>query len=157
MPEWLERLLPDVVLRLLTPTVLWVLSVSSLVMFVASLVAIPWLVCRIPADYFTRRDTLVPGARSQHPVLRWVWLIARNVAGVILLLAGIAMLVLPGQGLISIFVALFLIDFPRKRVLQRRLIASGPLWRGINALRQRAGHPVLERPQAPSREHGRGV
>jgi uncharacterized membrane protein (UPF0136 family) len=151
MPTWLRELLPGGVAQLLapffSPTALVVLSVASVAMFLASLVGVPWFLQRIPHDYFTRRDTLpIGGAPGRHPAARAALLIARNVFGVVLFVAGLIMLVLPGQGLIAIFVSMFFIDFPRKRRLQRRVVGSPRVLAAINHLRRRFGEPPLECP-----------
>jgi hypothetical protein len=149
MSAWIERLPPWLrgpVEWLLEPTVLTALAVFSVALFVLSVAGVPWFVARVPADYFTRRELaemrLEPAALSP-------WRIAgrvlKNLLGLVLLLAGIAMVFLPGQGLLTIFVGLLLLDFPGKRRLERRLIGWRPLYRAINALRRRAGRPPLER------------
>lgn len=153
MPDWLKARLPEgvaeIAQRWLTPGVLGGLTVFSVVMFVASLLGLPWFLNRIPEDYFTRRDTvhLGDGLIESGP-LRVGLRVLRNVAGAILLVLGILMLILPGQGMIAIFVALSLLDFPGKRRVQARIIASRPVFKAINALRHRFGHPPLERPHS---------
>jgi hypothetical protein len=73
-----------------------------------------------------------------------VFVVLKNIVGAILLVLGIGMFVLPGQGVLTVIVALGLLDFPGKRRLQRRLVSAGPILRAINALRARAGRPRLE-------------
>jgi hypothetical protein len=137
MPEWLRQHLP--------PAVVWTVTALSVVLFLASALAIPWFLNRIPHDYFSRRDTPPPlGGPKLHPALR---VVLRNLLGAVLLLAGIAMLVLPGQGLLAILVSLFLIDFPGKRRLQQRIVAERHVFGAINRLRRRFGHPPLEKPR----------
>jgi hypothetical protein len=55
------------------------------------------------------------------PFLAGSWF-PKNALGVLFYLSGLAMLILPGQGLLTIFIGLVLLDFPRKRVLVRRLL-----------------------------------
>jgi hypothetical protein len=116
------------------------------VLFVLSVAGIPWFVARVPTDYFSRSEL-----EQMHiaPAPRPLWRIAagvlKNALGLVLVLAGIAMLFLPGQGLLTIFVGLLLLEFPGKRWLERRLIGWKPIYRAINALRRRAGRPPLER------------
>lgn len=134
-PAWLAEPLN----RVLTPWVLGWLSFFSVLAFVASLIVIPWLVARLPADYFSaKRDSAPPSVvRSERfgPALR----IAANLFGALLLLAGVAMLVLPGQGVITIVVALGFLRFPGKRRFQRWLLARRGVSRVLDALRRRAG------------------
>ena len=113
----------------------------SVVMFVGSLALIQVLLVRMPADYFVRRESPFAGWRRRHPVAGGIMVVARNVSGVALLVAGLAMMVLPGQGIITILVALTLLNFPGKRRLE--------LW----IVRRRAGSAPLVIPDAPPRYH----
>ena len=82
------------------------LAILSAIMFVGSLLALPWLVAQIPRDYFlTGVSHRLPWA-DRHPFVRSAFVIGKNVLGFILLLAGIAMLLLPGQGLLTTMVSL---------------------------------------------------
>ena len=64
-------------------------------------------------------------------------------------LLGIAMLVLPGQGLLTVAIALALLDLPFKWRLTRAILSYRPAFAGINRLRARAQLPPLERPASP--------
>src|SRR5262245_23096682 len=94
--------------------------VLSIVAFVAGLVAVPIIVARLPADYFVRESEQVP--EPKHPLLRALGRWFRNLIGTILIMVGIAMLILPGQGVLTMLVGLSLVTFPGKRQLQRRLL-----------------------------------
>ena len=90
------------------------LTVASVIGFIGSLIAIPLILVRLPADYF---DTRTPRhwMKDHHPLLRLLGLIVKNVVGVVFLVAGFAMLFLPGQGLLTMLIGISLMDFPRKR------------------------------------------
>lgn len=122
---------------------LWWLTGVSAVMFVATLLVIPILVVRIPEDYFahTRRHR-TPWAHH-HPAARALLHVAKNTIGALLLVAGIAMLVLPGQGILTIVIALVLLDIPGKYRFERWLVSKPAVWRSIAWLRARAGHEPL--------------
>ncbi|MHA6965650.1 PGPGW domain-containing protein [Zobellella denitrificans] len=125
------------------PALIWTLGIVSLVCFIGSLLVIPWLVLRIPADYFSGEYRhRVPWA-EQHPVIRWLLLILKNLLGLVLLLMGIAMLVLPGQGLLTILIALVFLNFPGKYRLERRIFMIPSVRQGVDWLRRRAGRPPL--------------
>ncbi len=115
----------------------------SLLMFVGSLIAVPLVLVRLPEDYLRREHKLV---------LQWPWrisipfLVLKNGLGVLFVLSGLAMLVLPGQGLLTLFIGMMLLDFPRKRILIRRTLGHRRIFRAINRLRERLGKPRLERP-----------
>jgi len=115
------------------------LAFVSLVLFVGCLLIVPWLVARIPADYFDAGRRPRTRFASLHPVLRWIGLIAKNAFGAILILAGVAMLILPGQGLLTLALGVTLIDFPGKHRLERRMIRFPPILHSVNWLRDRAG------------------
>jgi hypothetical protein len=56
------------------------------------------------------------------------------------------MLLVPGQGLLSIAVALVLLDFPGKYRFERWLATRPAVWRSLNWLRRRAGCKPLQTP-----------
>lgn len=127
------------------------LAALSVVMFFGSLAAIPVLLARMPADYFARSESPFTSWRRRHPVAGGVLLVARNVLGVVLLLAGLAMMVLPGQGIITVLVALTLLNFPGKRKLELWIIRRRQVRSAIDWIRRRAGRPPLVVPDAPPR------
>ena len=123
---------------------MWALGTASVAILVASVVIIPALVVRIRPDYFTHA-TRPPGAEeNQKPFVRIAILVGKNILGGILMLAGIAMFVLPGQGLLTLLVGFFLIDFPGKYRVEKWLIARSFVRRPIDWLRVRRGRPPLQ-------------
>lgn len=126
---------------------LWWLFAASVGMFLVTPLAVGWIVVRLPADYFTAKHRQPPAWWQHHPVLRSLVIVVKNLTGIVLLLAGVVMLVVPGQGLLTIAVGLVLIDFPGKFHLERWLTTRRPVWRSINWLRRRAGREELHRPE----------
>jgi hypothetical protein len=122
----------------------WV-GVASLLMFAGSLIAVPLVIVRLPKDYL-RRDRKRVRDWPRHLLLPF--LVLKNALGVLLVLSGLAMLILPGQGLLTLFIGLVLLDFPRKRALVRRTLGYGRVFRVINRLRAKLGKPALEPPPA---------
>jgi hypothetical protein len=150
MPDWIEERLPawaqGPIAWLLEPAVLTALAVVSAALFVLSAAGVPWFLARVPTDYFSRRELeQMAIARGPRPLWRIVLRVMKNLLGLVLVAAGLAMILLPGQGLLTIFVGLLFLEFPGKRRLERRLIAWKPIYRAINGLRRRAGRPPLER------------
>jgi hypothetical protein len=123
------------------------LSAASVLMFVGSISLIPWLVIRVPADYFLRQHHYADRWKPQHPLLRVVFLVIKNVTGALLLLAGIIMLVTPGQGILTILVGLLFLDFPGKFALERRAIEMKGVLKAANWVRSKADRPPLELPE----------
>jgi hypothetical protein len=128
------------------PSLLAWASAVSLAMFLMTPIGVGWIVIRLPKDYFTAERQIAAAAWHRHPLLLPFTLVAKNLAGFVLLLAGLVMLVTPGQGVLTIAVGLTLIDFPGKRRFERWLATRPPVWRAINWLRERAGQDSLEHP-----------
>jgi hypothetical protein len=120
----------------------WVLG-FSLLTFVGSLVGIPLLIVRLPADYVLRPEPAPDTWPARHPAVRLSVLVAKNLLGLALVIAGIVMLFLPGQGILAILIGLPLLDLPGKRALERRLIRSPAILPAVNAIRAQAGQPPL--------------
>lgn len=122
---------------------LLVLGITSIVSFFLTLAIIPWILIRIPTDYFSqpKRVSLVPVA--VHPSLRIVVLLAKNLLGVTIVVLGIAMLVLPGQGLLTILIGLTLVNFPGKYKFEKWLISREPVLKSANWFRKKGGREPL--------------
>jgi hypothetical protein len=69
--------------------------------------------------------------------------LARNIAGWMLLLLGLAMLVLPGQGILTVLMGLALMDFPGKRWCLLYLLRNRLVNRAIDRVRSKARKPRL--------------
>lgn len=123
-------------------------------MFVGTLVVLPILVARLPADYFTRAQR-PPGGHTPAMPPRLLGRVGQQLLGLVLILAGVAMLVLPGQGMLMILMGLMLMEFPGKRALERRLVQQPAVWRALNWLRAKARQPVFERPASAASPVGR--
>ena len=81
---------------LLTTQFLSALVIVSIAGFVGSLIAIPLILVRLPPHYFDERHPRT-WMENHHPALRMIGHILKNVIGVVLLIAGLAMLVLPDR------------------------------------------------------------
>jgi hypothetical protein len=125
------------------------LVVVSVVTFVGSLVALPYLAARIPADYFVDPKRHRSRLHRMHPALYLALRVAKNLFGWLLVLAGLLMLVLPGQGLLTILVGVLLSDFPGKFRVERWLACRQGVLRAINWLRRRSGSEPLLAPRRP--------
>ena len=130
LPAWLKWLRD--------PVFVVAISLGFAILGLVSLIALPFLLARIPTDYF-----VTPPAPTRRGSARWLGRIAKNLLGGILLLFGIAMLVLPGQGVLTILAALILLDFPGKRRLERWFVLKPRLLGALNSLRARAGRPPI--------------
>lgn len=118
------------------------LTVASLIGFIGTLIAIPFILVRLPADYFDIRVPR-PWMRDHHPVLRLFGHIVKNLIGVVFLLAGLAMLFLPGQGILTMLLGVTMLDFPGKRRVEAKLVGQPTILQAINKMRERFGKPPL--------------
>lgn len=110
-----------------------------------SLTVVAWVLSRLPADYFRgQHRPLFFG--EEHPVLGWLVRIGKNLLGLALVALGIVLSLpgVPGQGLLTIFLGLLLIDYPGKRRLERWLVSQPRVKSAIDALRKARGRPPLE-------------
>ena len=112
--------------------------------FAGSIAMVSFLLVRLPPTYFQRahpRDFWL----ERHPVVRWIGIIAKNLIGLILILAGIVMSLpgVPGQGVLTILLGLMLMDFPGKRTLEYKLVSRPRVLSAINSLREKFGKPPL--------------
>lgn len=121
----------------------WLLGLASGAVFVASLAIMPALIIRIPEDYFAH-DTRPPSRwASRSPAFRLALLIGKNLLGCVLVLGGVAMLVLPGQGLLTIFAGFILLDFPKKYAIEKWLVRRKWVHRPLNWVRRKRGRAPL--------------
>lgn len=131
-------------LDLITDTeILWTLGIVSVITFFASLMVIPWLVVRIPVDYFAEEKRHFILLEDRRTAMRLVLLVIKNLVGVIFIILGIAMLVLPGQGLLTILLGIIFLNFPGKYRLERWLIRLRVVRRTVDWLRRRYGREPL--------------
>ena len=129
----------------------WI-AAGSVISLVVGILALPFLTTRIPADYFShqRRHRMVP---SGHPASRLLLAAVKNIIGAVLVIAGLLMLVLPGQGLLTLAAGLMIMNYPGKYALERWLITRPYVLPAINKLRGRYQVPEL---QAPDIDEGVG-
>lgn len=123
----------------LQPLLGW-LAMLSVLTFFLSLILIPWGVGKLRQDCFL---TLQQKERhtTPHSIGSIVLAIFRNVLGVILLFAGMIMLFLPGQGLLTILLGSLLISFPGKKRLINSLVHLPKIQHSMDWLRKKRGKP----------------
>lgn len=118
------------------------LTILSIVFFVGSLIAIPFILVRLPTDFFDIRVPR-PWMEDHHPVLRVLGHLVKNVVGAIFLFVGFLMLFLPGQGILTMLIGISMLDFPGKRKLEAKLIGQPAVLNTINGMRDKFGKPPL--------------
>ena len=124
---------------------LWA-STASLLTVAATLAAVPWVVGRLPADYFCRERRESWRSGGGVPVLAQVVAVLKNLLGLVLVVVGAIMLVTPGQGVLTILAGLLVMNFPGKYRLERWLVMRPGVLRALNWLRRRRGQAPFEPP-----------
>ena len=123
------------------PGWLWLsLTGASVLGLLLAALVLPRVIARLPRRWFvdappTFRD------RLRGAPLRTL---ARNGSALLLLLAGVMMLFLPGQGVLTILAGLLLSDLPLRDRLARVLVRRGAVRRAVQGLRGAAGVPPFE-------------
>ena len=101
-----------------------IVTVSALI-FVVSLIFTPFLVSKIPHDYFTN---------PQYHKLE-----IKHFGHLIIVVFT------PGQGILAIIVGLFLMEFPGKKRLEHKIIENEITFKSLNWMREKFKKPPLER------------
>ena len=121
---------------------LW-LAIGSFISFIASILLIPWIVTKIPSDYFTHSKRQKYLWCNQPKIVRFIFIFLKNILGVMFVTGGIAMLLLPGQGILTILIGLIIMDFPYKYKVETWIIKHPFVLSTINKLRSKAKQPPL--------------
>ena len=105
-----------------------------IVSLVVSALIVAVVIVKIPANYFSShyQEDFLPNSSW---LTRWGAVIAKNFLGLLLVLAGIVMLIGPGQGILTILIGLVLMDIPGKRPLEARIIKKPAILYAANTLR----------------------
>ncbi len=98
----------------------------------------------LPVDYFVRISEH-RGFRQAPRVARVILVVAKNLLGAMVFIAGFVMALplVPGPGILCMLVGLGLIDFPGKRSLVRRLLREKHVLSSVNKMRARFGKPPI--------------
>ena len=120
------------------------IGLISLLVFVVSLLSLPWLVAQIPEDYFAANKRLKVSWAGQNPIVRMAIIICKNLLGIILLLGGFIMLFIPGQGILTMVAGLVLLDYPGKFAVEKKIATNASVLKGLNWLRAKANKPPLK-------------
>ena len=124
----------------------WIGAIS-IATFLVSAVVVPFLLRRMPHDYFLEDSAGSGWMKRQHPVLRWVLLILKNLFGLVLVVGGLIMFLTPGQGILTLVMGLLLLNFPGKRRFEIWLMQRKPIQRAVDWIRRRGGRKSLEFPE----------
>ena len=97
----------------------------------------------LPPDYFQSERAL----GTSWTAVR----LARNAAGLVLIAVGLILSIpgVPGQGALTVLTGILLVDFPRRRSLERALVRRPGVLPALNRLRARFNRPPLRPPGSP--------
>jgi len=125
---------------------LFLLGSLSIFILIISVFMMVLIISFLPEDYFKseNRNLISSVQNSRYPLLKLLVLITKNFFGVLLLLSGILMLVLPGQGILTIITGLVFMDYPGKYKFERKLIRQKGVINSINWIRSRLSKPSLK-------------
>lgn len=104
----------------------------SLLLCIAGILLGPVAVARLPEDFFTRKNHKPP-----------LWL---NILGWVLIVAGIAMIIVPGPGIVVMLAGIMMADFPGKRRVVRWILSRGKVFQQLNRIRAKRNKPPLKKP-----------
>jgi hypothetical protein len=124
---------------------LWA-SGLSLFALVATILCVPWVITRLPCDYFVRSERVVWRVAAVHPFLALIFSVLKNILGILLVILGVIMLVTPGQGILTLLIGLLLMNFPGKYRLERWLVLRPGILRAMNWVRRRQGYIPFDTP-----------
>ncbi len=116
------------------------MGLLSLATFIISLLLIPFLLSLASPNYFLIHTGQMDADKCNRALLCPFLRVLKNILGAFLLLAGFAMLFLPGQGILTILLSLTLLDIPGKQRLLAFSISKPSVRHGLNWIREKTGH-----------------
>lgn len=123
-----------------------ILQSATLISFIGFFVlffAVPFIIIYLPKDYLIKEH--IP--HNIPNIVRRPYKLMKNILGGFLVIAGLAMLILPGQGLLTLIIGISLMNIPGKKRILRNIACYPPVFNTINRLRKKAGKPALEIPE----------
>ena len=118
------------------------ISGLSTIFFLLSLMGLSWLISIIPHNYFVDKKR-VSFIKMKNPLMWLSIVIIKNSIGLILILCGILMLILPGQGVLTIITGLIFLDYPGKFKFERLLVRNKLILNSMNWIRRKLDKPDL--------------
>jgi len=111
-------------------------------LFVLGIAAFVVLVVALPTRYFVDEHRLWTG---KHPLFRLLGVVGKNLLGLVLIALGVVLSIpgIPGQGLLTIFIGMMLLDIPGKHRLVQRFVRRPGVLRTLNQMRAWFGRSPL--------------
>ena len=119
----------------MSPTLIWAIAIGLGVSILGGLAA-TIVVVKLPRDYFSRP----PRKKGSKKTLgQKIGRIAKNVAGVLLILGGIVLMLpgVPGPGVVVLLLGLAITDIPGKHKLIVKIAKKRAVMRSMNRVRKK--------------------
>ena len=114
------------------------ITIINIALFVGFIVIVAVAFSALPTDYWQERKHL------KHQSLNFK--IGRNILALPIFLMGVLMLFLPGQGLLTILLALLVSDFSYKRNLINKIISKQKVRDSLDSMRLKLGKKSFDWP-----------
>jgi len=125
-------------------TLLWVSTASGIGLLILAIV-IPWLIVKMPVDYFSHPKRYNRLDRKP-AMIRIPLRILKNILVIALLVVGGIMFLTPASGLFPILLGVVLADFPGKHKLERWILCRDSIRNSMNWLRRKFRRKPVEMP-----------
>jgi hypothetical protein len=117
-----------------------IIAVISVASFISSILFCTLAIAYLPCDYFLPKKQT---RRIQHPFLRMLLKVLKNLLAGVLIVVGFVQIPLPGQGVLTMLIGIVISDIPGKRRLERRIIRLPAILSAANNIRSRFKRPLL--------------
>ena len=127
-------------------TLIWVSTISGIGLL-AFVIVIPWLIVRMPEDFFSNPQRY-NWLDTKPPIVRIPVRILKNVLAFALVVLGVVMFLTPASGLFPILLGVVLADVPGKMKLQRWILCRKTIRKSMNWLRGKFHRKPVQLPSA---------
>jgi uncharacterized membrane protein len=121
----------------------WV-GIAFVLLFFLSLFILRCVIVRLPDDYFLN-DSSALNKRSEN-LISLALRVAKNLFGFLLIICGIILLFIPGQGLATIVLGAWIMDLPWIIKIKRKFVYSRLVKRTLNWVRSKNGISLFKFP-----------
>ena len=83
----------------------------SILILMFSIIGLGWFISQIPEDYFKKKKRQAKNWDQYSSETRMMMIIVKNVIGIVMLISGLLLLILPGQGILTMIIGILLIDY----------------------------------------------
>lgn len=126
------------------PNFIFLTILLTTVASIVYLIVISYIITQMDKRYFIRKKISADDARKKphltlmNSSVNCVVNVVKIIVGLYLLVCGIVMLVLPGQGLVTMLIGLSLIPFPGKNKIEQNILSRKSVRSSLNWIRIKA-------------------